>query len=229
MKNLGEEPKPDEKNDYISSLLSFLGQFLLLVDCQKNGNALSAFLIQKKLTKVFFSTGHKNYSSTLINFKRIILGHWSPQFAHRYMWNTSCGRAGLGNKMARDQRQEHLNRYLKDSFKSVGVNLNEVNATRINNSCDLSMKMERNIVRFHKLDDSGVGHTRRDHSNQIETLANLFKKEKVAQINPGRIFKGPNVSRNIDDQFDEANYRLWHYRKEKEMNKFSEYCRTNRL
>ena len=228
MTNLSKPSKPDAKNDYMCSLLSFIGQLLFLVDCQKNGNALNTFLIQKKLTKIVFSTGHKNYSSTLINFKRIVLGHWSPQFSHRYMWNISAGRAGKGEKMARDQREEHLNRYLKDSFKSVGVNLDEKNATRINNSCDLSMKIERNIVSFHKLDLSGIGHTDRDRSKQIEALADLFKREKVAHNIPGRSFKGPIVSKNLDEQFDEANYRVWHYRREKEMHKFSEFCRTHK-
>jgi hypothetical protein len=228
MTNLSKPSKPDAKNDYMCSLLSFIGQLLFLVDCQKNGNALNTFLIQKKLTKIVFSTGHKNYSSTLINFKRIVLGHWNPQFSHRYMWNISAGRAGKGEKMARDQREEHLNRYLKDSFKSVGVNLDEKNATRINNSCDLSMKIERNIVSFHKLDLSGIGHTDRDRSKQIEVLADLFKREKVAHNIPGRSFKGPIVSKNLDEQFDEANYRVWHYRREKEMHKFSEFCRTHK-
>ena len=230
MKDLSQiSSKPDAKNNYVCSLFSFIGQYLFLVECQKNSNALDAFLIQKKLTKIIYSTGHKNYSSTLINFKQIILGHWSPQFSHRYLWNTSAGRAGKGVKMPRDQRQEHLNRYLKDSFKSVGVNLDEVNATRINNSCDLSMKIEDKIVEFHELDNTGKGHTKRDRSKQIETLANLFKKEKIADHIPGRTFKGPNVSRNLHDQFDEANYRAWHFKKDKEMNKFSLYCKSHRL
>ena len=225
---LAKMTKPDKKNDYICSLLSFLGQYLFLIDCQKNGNALNTYLIQKKLTKIIHSTGHKNYSSTLISFKQVILGHWSPQFSHRYLWNTSAGRAGKGMKMPRDQRVEHLNRFLKDSFKSVGVNLDEANATRINNSSDLSMKIEAKIVDFHELDDIGKSHTKRDRRKQIDAVSNLFKKEMVAQVVPGRNFKGPNVSRNLYDQFDEAQYRVWHFKKDKEMNKFSEYCRAYR-
>ena len=130
--------------------------------------------------------------------------------------------------MPQDQREEHLNRFLKDSFKSVGVNLDEANATRINNSCDLSMKLEQQIVKFHQLDEAGKGHTKRDRSKQIETLSILFKNEKVAEVNPGRAFSGPNVSRNVHDQFDEAQYRAWHNRKDKEMNKFSVYCKAHR-
>ena len=231
MKDLAENSKscqPDEKNNYISALLSFLGQYLFLIDCQKNGNGLNTFLIQKKLTKIIHSTGHKNYSSTLINFKQVILGHSNPQFSHRYLWNTSTGRAGKGMKMPRDQRVEHLNRFLKDSFRSVGVNLDEVNATRINNSCDLSMKIERKIVNFHKLDGADKGHTKKDRSKQIDNLCNLFKKERVSQVIPGRAFKGPNVNRNIHDNFDEALYRSWHFRKDKEINKFNDYCRAFR-
>ena len=223
-----ETVKPDAKHDYSSCLLSFIGQYLYLIDSQKNGNALDVFLVQKKLTKVIYSTGHKNYSSTLINFKQIILGHWSPQYSHRYMWNISAGRAGKGMKMARDQRQEHLNRYLKDSFKSVGVNLDEPNSTRINNSCDLSLKVERKIVEFHELDGSGKSHTKRDRRKQIDKLCNVFKQEKVAELIPGRKFNGPNVARSLDDLFDESSYRAWHYRKDKEMEKFSEFCKMNR-
>ena len=188
MTGLSEKVEADAKNDYMCSLLAMIGSYLFLIDCQKNGNALDAFLLQKKLSKIIHGTGHKNYSSTLINFKQIILGHWSPQFSHRYLWNISAGRSGKGTKMARDQRQEHLNRYLKESFKSVGVNLDETNATRINNSCDLSMKIEQKIVQFHALDDSGKGHTKRDRSKQINILSNLFKKEKVAETISGRKF-----------------------------------------
>ena len=225
---LAKVMKPDKKNDYICSLISFLGQYLFLIDCQKNGNALNTYLIQKKLTKIIHATGHKNYSSTLINFKQVILGHWSPQYSHRYLWNVSAGRAGKGMKMPRDQRVEHLNRFLKDSFKSVGVNLDEANASRINNSSDLSMKIETKIVDFHELDDIGKSHTKRDRRKQIDAVSSLFKKEMVAQVVPGRTFKGPNVSKNLYAQFDEAQYRVWHFKKDKEMNKFSEYCRAFR-
>ena len=228
VKSNAKAPKPDLKHNYNSSLLSLLGQYLFLIDCQKNANALNSFLIQKKLTKLVFSTGHKNYACSLINYKQVILGHWSPQFSHRYMWNTSAGRAGKAMKMARDQKQEHLNRFLKDSFKSVGVNLDEVNATRINRSCDLSLRVERKIVEFHELDDSGKGHTKRDRSTQIDRLCTLFKQEQVAEVIPGRKFNGPIVNPNLDHEFDEASYRAWHYRKDKELQQFSNYCKMNR-
>ena len=40
-------------------------------------------------------------------------------------------------KFARFKKVEHLNRYLQDCFRSLGVNLNEENAQRINKSTDL--------------------------------------------------------------------------------------------
>ena len=68
------------------------------------------------------------------------------------MWNQFCGRAGKGTKMARDQREEHLNRFLKDGFKTLGVNLNPTNAKRINNSADLGQSLVAKVSDFHRLD-----------------------------------------------------------------------------
>ena len=64
----------------------------------------------------------------IASFKQIILGHNNPKFSHSYMWNLFSGRPGSELKMARDQHVEHLNKYLKQGFKSLGVNLDEKNA-----------------------------------------------------------------------------------------------------
>ena len=101
-----------------------LGTFFVLIDAAKQGNGLLTYIIQKKLLKPIQQTGHKNYAVSLVAFKHTILGHRNAQFSHQYMWNTSAGSKGKGNKFPRDQKVEHINRFLKDSFRSLGPNLN---------------------------------------------------------------------------------------------------------
>ena len=200
-----------------------------MIDSIKEGNGLNVFLIQKKMHKIVFSTGHKNYACSMSSFKNIVLEHPIPQYSHRYMWNQFCGRAGKGTKMARDQREEHLNRFLKDGFKTLGVNLNPTNATRINNSADLGQELVSKVANFHKLDSAGVSHTKKDRKPLRKKIAEVFKKEEVVKFVPGRKFKGPNPSRNVYIDFDEARYRVWHQAKEKELKNFSKFREAYQL
>ena len=220
------KPKPDSKYNYAGAMLSLFGQFLLLIDSVKEGNGLNVFLIQKKLHKIVFSTGHKNYACSMSSFKHIVLEHPIPQYSHRYMWNQFCGRAGKGTKMARDQREEHLNRFLKDGFRTLRVNLNPVNATRINNSADLGQDLVKKVVAFHDLDFPGQSHTKKDRRPVIKKISEVFRREEVVKYLPGRKFKGPNPSRNFYIDFDEAKYRVWHEAKERELRKFSQFRET---
>ena len=146
VRNLGEkkirnkkglEEKVDAKNEYFRNLFSILGLFQLLLDSIKEGNGLNCYLLQKKVLKIVQATGHKNYSCSLVAFKNGVLNHSNPQYSHRFLWNVFAGRPGKSHKFPRDQKNEHLNRYLKDAFRSLGVNLNPKNATRINNSADV--------------------------------------------------------------------------------------------
>ena len=75
------------------------------------------------------------------------------------------------------------------------------------------------------MDLSGKGHTKLDRSKQLGVLVDLFKKEKVAENISGREFKGPKVTKNLRNQYDEASYRSWHMKKEIELNKFVDYCK----
>ena len=189
--------KSDLKYNYAGAMLSLLGQFLLLVDCVREGNGLNVFLIQKKLHKIIFSTGHKNYACSVSSFKHIVLSHPIPQYSHRYMWNQFCGRAGKGTKMARDQREEHLNRFLKDGFKTLGVNLNPTNAKRINNSADLGQSLVEKVSDFHRLDKAGKTHVNKDRKPIIKKISDMFRKEEVITFKQGRKFKGASLSRNV--------------------------------
>ena len=125
--------------------------------------------------------------------------------------------------MARDQRVEHLNRYLKDGFKSLGVNLDEKNAKRINNSADIGQKIESKVNDFYKLDVPGKSHTNKDRQPIIRKLTDMFKKEEVSAFKPKRKFKGPTVSPMLENDFDEAQYLSWHFSKSKEIVRFYKY------
>lgn len=129
----GTKPKKDLKEDYSRSMLAFLGVFVQMIESVKEANGLDCYLLQKKVHKIVQGSGHKNYACSIASFKQNVLGHNSPKFSHSFMWNLFAGRPGPGMKMARDQRVEHLNRFLKEGFKSLGVNLDEKNAKRINN------------------------------------------------------------------------------------------------
>ena len=117
---------------------------------------------------------------------------------------------------------EQLNRYLKDCFRSLGVNLNEKNAQRINKSADLGVKMEIKVGEFFKLDSAGKSHTKKDRQSQIKKLSDLFKSEKISAQMPGRKFNGPHVPICSNLLFDEAQYRSWHIDKDKELTKISD-------
>ena len=156
--------KEDSKNAYSKALLSMLGSFFLLMDAAKQGNGLLTFIVQKKLYKPIQQSGHKNYAVSLLSFKHTVLGHPNAQFAHQFMWNTSAGRKGKGTKFPRDQKVEHLNRFLKDSFRSLGPNLNPITAGRVNNSSDFGLKLEDKLVNFFELTRSGKSHTLKDHT-----------------------------------------------------------------
>ena len=125
-------------------------------------------------------------------------------------------------KFPRDQKVEHLNRYLKDSFRSLGVNLNEKNAQRINKSADLGVKMELKVTDFFELDYAGKSHTKKDRKSQISKLSGIFKNEKISTVLPGRQFRGPHVPIQPSLLFDEAKFRSWHLAKEKELAKIAE-------
>jgi hypothetical protein len=200
--------------------MSYLGKFLFLIDCQKEGNGLDCYLLQKSLLKVIHSTGHKNYSTAISSFKLNILADSDPQFSHRYMWNTSAGRAGA--LMPRDQKQEHINRYLKDSFKSLGVNLNPKTAERINKSADIGQKLNEKCSDFFDLEIAGKKHTEKDHRPQIERIRQQFEADKLADEKPGRKFKGPTfLTSHLNNEFDEAKFRAWSSEKDKELHKKS--------
>ena len=125
--------------------------------------------------------------------------------------------------MARDQREEHLNRFLKDGFRTLGVNLNAKNATRINNSADLGQTLVKKVIDFHNLDVPGQSHTRKDRKPIRKKISEIFRKEEVVKVLPGRKFRGPNPSKSASMGFDEVKYRVWHQSKEAELVKFSQF------
>ena len=139
------------------------------------------------------------------------------------MWNQFAGRPGPGLKMARDQDVEHLNRYLKEGFKSLGVNLDEKNAQRINNSADMGQKIENKVNKFYNLDVPGKSHTKKSRATVVKKLTDLFKKENIAEFVPDRKFNGPTVSPDADKDFDEAKYVSWHHSKTRELKRFYKY------
>ena len=148
------------------------------------------------------------------------MGDSDPQFSHRFMWNTSAGRAGA--LMPRDQRQEHLNRYLKDCFKSLGVNLNPKTAERVNKAADIGLKLDQKCTDFFNLDTLGKKHSEKDHKPLREKIRKQFEEDKVANKTPGRKFKGPNFTSPLfSNNFDEAQYRAWSVEKDKELHKKS--------
>ena len=219
----------DEKNAYGRSLLSILGTFFTLVDAASEGNGLLAFIIQKKLHKAIWATGHKNYAVSLLSYKHNILGHSNPQFAHQFLWNTSAGRPGKGNKFPRDQKVEHFNRYLKESFRSLGPNLNPKTAKRLNNSSEFGLKIEEKLTDFFELTNPGQSHTTKDHSAQVKKISATLRSEKIATIVPSRKFKGPQMKADFFKSFDEAKFRSWHFAKDKELNRSSARFRSNHL
>ena len=213
----------DEKNDYGKSLMAFLGVFVQMVESVKEANGLDCYLLQKKVHKIVNGSGHKNYSCSIASYKQIVLGHRSPKFSHAFMWNLFAGRPGSGLKMARDQRVEHLNRFLKEGFKSLGVNLNEKNAKRINDGADVGQMIESKVNKFYNLDIPGKSHTKKDRTEIISKLTKLFRSEKVASHVPKRNFKGPTVSPSLETSYDETQYLSWHYSKTKELTNFYSY------
>ena len=78
-------------------------------------------------------------------------------------------------------------------------------------------------VQFFDLDVPGKSHTKKDRTKVIDKLVDLFEKEKVAEHRPGRQFKGPIVSPDLEKDFDEALFLSWHYNKTKELVKFYKY------
>ena len=213
--------KDDPKNSYSKSLLSILGTFFFLIDSAKQGNGLLTYLIQKKLHKAIQQSGHKNYAVSLLSYKHNILGHPNAQFAHQFLWNTSAGMKGKGNKFPRDQKVEHLNRFLKDSFRSLGPNLNPVTAKRINNSSEFGIKLEDKLVDFFGLSNPGKSHSQKDHTPQVCKISSILRKESVTVVVPGRKFKGPKLDANFFNNFDEAKFRTWHLMKDKELHRSS--------
>ena len=125
-------------------------------------------------------------------------------------------------KFARDQKVEHLNRYLKDSLRCLGVNLNEKNAQRINKSADLGVSMESKVSKFFELDLMGKSHTRKRRDDQRRKLSEIFQKEMISSRFPGRKFRGPTVPDRMCSLFDEAKYRAWHLGKDKEFAQISD-------
>ena len=181
----------DSKLEYFTGLFNILGVLQLLLDSIRDGNGLNCFLIQKMLLKLVHSSGHKNYACSMLASKNIILGHSNPQYSHKYMWNISCGRAGKGRKFPRDMKNEHHNRFLKDAFRSLGVNLNEKTATRVNNSADAGLKIEEAVQDFFAIDDGGKTHCYKDRSAQVRRLAQMIRREESTTFVPNRLFNGP--------------------------------------
>ena len=210
----------DSKLEYFTGLFNILGVLQLLLDSISEGNGLNCFLIQKMLLKLVHGSGHKNYACSMLASKNIILGHLNPQFSHKYMWNISCGRAGKGRKFPRDMKNEHHNRFLKDAFRSLGSNLNEKTAARINDSADAGVHIEEEVQEFFDIDYAGKTHSNKDRTGQIKNLAQMMRREKATTFVPNRSFHGPMVSSDISSMFDEAKYRSWHQSKEKELNTF---------
>ena len=194
----------DNKYDYARSMMALIGIFVQMIESVKEGDGLSCFLLQKKVHKIIQGSGHKNYACSIASFKQIVLGHKSPKFSHAYMWNISAGRPGSGLKMARDQRVEHLNRFLKEGFKSLGVNLDEKNAKRINNGADIEQKIKSKVNEFYSLDGPGKSHKKKDRTLIVRKLTELFKNEKVAIYVPKRDFNGPEVLPSLENSYDEA-------------------------
>ena len=117
-------------------------------------------------------------------------------------------------------KNEHLNRYLKNALFSLGVNLNEKTAKRINNSADLGLQIESKVNDFFDIDVAGKSHTKQSREAQIQKIMEVFRKEKCTSFIPGRLFQGPEVEGSVFLMYDEAKYRVWHMKKEKELIKF---------
>ena len=117
-------------------------------------------------------------------------------------------------------KNEHLNRFLKESFGSLGVNLNVKTATRVNNSADAGLKMEENVNDFFDIDNAGKSHVKKDRSVNIKAVADLMQRECAFKCIPNRKFNGPAVPSNVFKMFDEAKFRSWHLKKEMELMKF---------
>ena len=180
-----------------------------------------AFYFKKKWFKTLQQTGHKNYASTLANFIMIVLGHRNPQVAHRYMQNMFAGRPGQGNKMGRDQTVEHVNRFEKTAFNALGSNLNEANATRINNAAEFGMILSEKVTDYFNLEKKSKSRKFKDRTQQVEKIRSVFENENVGLYFPKRSFRGPNVEADFFGSFDEASFREWYKQKEKEMHQKS--------
>ena len=153
----------------------------------------------------------------MVAYKSVILNHSNPQYSHRFLWNVFAGRPGRSLKFPRDMKNEHINRYLKDAFRSQGVNLNPKTAKRINNSADVGIKIEEKVNDFFDVDASGKSHSNKNREVQIRKLCELFKREECTKTTPGCTFNGPNVCSNVLSMFDEAKFRVWHSNKENEL------------
>ena len=198
----------------------------LLIDAQKQGNGLLTFLLQKKLHKSIQQSGHKNYAVSLLSYKHTVLAYPNAQFSHQFMWNTSAGRKGPGNKFPRDQKVEHLNRFLKDSFRSLGPNLNPLTARRINKRSDFGIKIEEKLTEFFELSQAGKSHSQKDHTVTVSKILGILRSESVTDMIPGRKFKGPNLQPNFFANFDEVKFRTWHFDKDKELYRSSKRYRS---
>ena len=153
----------------------------------------------------------------MVAYKSVILNHINPQYSHRYLWNVFAGRPGKSLKFPRDMKNEHINRYLKDAFRSLGVNLNPKTAKRINNSADVGIIIEDKVNDFFNVDASGKSHSNKNRELQIKKLCELFKREECTKLIPGCPFNGPNVCSDVLSMYDEAKFRAWHSNKENEL------------
>ena len=71
-------------------------------------------------------------------------------------------------------------------MRTLGVNLNPKNATRINNSADLGQTLVNKVIYFYNLDVPGKSHTQKDRKPITKKISEIFRKEEVVKVVPGR-------------------------------------------
>ena len=97
------------------------------------------------------------------------------------------------------------------------------------NSSEFGLKLEEKITDFFDLTTPGKSHSEKDHSIQVKKISSILRKEKIATFVSGRKFKGPKMVSNFFDSFDEASFRSWHFKKDRELNRYSARSRSNNL
>ncbi|XP_013382166.1 uncharacterized protein LOC106152931 [Lingula anatina] len=181
-------------------------------DAVKEGDGERIISMWKFFLPIWKNEGSTKYALSALELFLTLYGRLTEQAAHRLIWNRTINKkGGKGKRISRDFYIENLNLVLKDSFKHLGVNINEKTAVLESQALygiDIILNSQNQDLGLKK--PSGYHKRVRSELDFKIVLNEVVRKCDMFNVVVGREFHSfPSFNRSILHGLDHTGFIKW--------------------